>query len=129
MNADVPSLDRTWRRKFGDALRGMRRGVRGQSSFFVHFFAAAAVVTAAAVMKMEMGDWCILLLCITMVLMAEMINSAIESLAKAIHCEEHPDLANALHIGSAAVFVAAIGAAVVGGIVFVRRLGEMLAWW
>lgn len=35
---------RPWRGKFHDAFRGVKLGIRGHSSFFVHFFVAALVV-------------------------------------------------------------------------------------
>ena len=38
---------RRWRDKFREALRGVKLGVRGHSSFSVHFFFAALAVTAA----------------------------------------------------------------------------------
>jgi hypothetical protein len=42
---------RPWSMKFRDALRGLKFGIRGHSSFFVHFFAAALVVAAAAAVE------------------------------------------------------------------------------
>ncbi len=124
-----PNPERPWPRKFRDAFRGMKAGVRGQSSFFVHFFLTAAVIVAAVVLRVELIEWCILLICIAMVLSAEMFNSALESMAKAITGETDPHLGNSLDIGSGAVLVAAIGAAIVGGIIFINRLGMMLQWW
>ena len=44
------SPPRRWRDKFHEALRGLKFGVRGQSSFFVHFFFAALVIAAALVL-------------------------------------------------------------------------------
>src|SRR5207249_11700618 len=41
---------RSWRSKFRDALRGVKLGIRGHSSFFVHFFFAALVIAAAIVL-------------------------------------------------------------------------------
>jgi len=117
---------RSWVRKFADAFRGLALGVRGQSSFFVHFFVAAAVVLAAAVLRVDHVEWCLLLMCIAGVLTAEMFNSALERLARAITDELHPDVGAALDIGSAAVLVASIGAAVVGVIVFAGRLVALL---
>jgi hypothetical protein len=38
---------RSWRAKFAAAFRGLKLGVRGHSSFFVHFFFAALVLAAA----------------------------------------------------------------------------------
>ena len=122
--------ERSWAEKFRDAFRGMKEGVRGQSSFFVHFFVAALVIAAAAVLKVDdPAEWCLLLVCITIVLTAEMFNSALESLARAITDETDPYVGRALNIGSAAVLIASIGAAVVGTIIFVNRLGILANWW
>ena len=120
---------RSWPKKFRDAFRGVRVGVRGQSSFGVHFFFAGAVLVAAGLMRVTLVEWCLLLLCIAIVLTAEMFNSLLESMAKAITDQHNPHLADALDIGSAAVLVASIGASIVGAIIFLRRLGVLLGWW
>jgi len=64
-----------------------------------------------------------------MVLTAEMFNSALEAMAKAISEDQHDGLGKALDIGSAAVLIASLGAAAVGSIVFLHRLGIVLGWW
>ncbi len=125
---DFPD-SRSWRSKFADAFRGVKLGVRGQSSFFVHFFIAAAVVAAGVTMNCSLVEWCLLALSIAGVLAAEMFNSALEALAKSITSDHDPYVAAALDIGSAAVLLAAIGAATVGGIIFGNRLGDLLGWW
>ena len=128
--SDEPSPPiRAWRQKFGHALRGVRRGVAGQNSFAVHFFFAAVVVVAAAVLRMRCVEWCLLLLCIAMVMAAEMFNSAMESMARAVTSESNSSVRTALDISSAAVLVAAGGAVVVGLVLFIHRLGELALWW
>jgi diacylglycerol kinase len=129
MRRPSPFIERSWPRKFRDAFRGVQAGIRGQSSFRWHFIAAAAVVAAAAALGVSRGEWCLLLLCITVVLVAEMFNSALESMAKAITGESDPHIGNSLDIGSAAVLLASLGAAVVGAVVFLRRLAMLLGWW
>ena len=113
---------RPWLRKFGDAWRGIRLGVRGQASFRVHAVAAVLVILLAALLQMTVVQWGLLLLCITIVCAAEMFNSAIEQLARAVDTNVNPRLRDALDIASGAVLVAAFGAAVVGAAVFVTRL-------
>src|SRR5262245_8497709 len=71
---------RPWRTKFRDALRGVRLGVRGHSSFFVHFFCAALVIAAAAALQCGILEWALLVGCIGAVLTAELLNSALETL-------------------------------------------------
>lgn len=121
--------DRTWWEKFRDAFIGLRLGVRGQSSFFVHVSAAMVVIAVAAVLGCTLIEWCLLLLCIAGVLTTEMLNSALESMAKAITEDYNPHLAVALDVGSAAVLLASAGAAIVGTLIFANRLGMMLGWW
>jgi diacylglycerol kinase len=117
--------ERSWANKFRDAFRGVKAGVRGQSSFFAHFFIAAVVVAAGVVLGVTAVEWCLLALCIAGVITAEMFNSALESMAKAITGEDNPHLGNSLDIAGAAVLTASIGAAVVGSIIFIPRL---MAW-
>ena len=124
-----PRRRRSWAKKFRDAFRGVGVGVRGQSSFRVHFFFAAAVIVCATVMRMPRVEWCVLLVCIALALAAELFNSALELLAKAITEEHDRRLADALDIGSAAVLVASLGAAIVGSILFLHRLGVLAGWW
>jgi len=124
-----PPPERFWRHKFRHAFRGAKLGVRGQSSFFVHFFFAAAVVVAGLVLGVDRTEWCLLLLCIVGVLTAEMFNSALESMARAITHQKNPHLGGALDIGSAAVLFASLGAAIVGAVIFGNRAGVLLGWW
>ena len=129
MMNDPLSPDRSWARKFRDASRGVGEGMRGQSSFFVHFFVTAAVIVAGLALGVSLVEWCLLVLCIAGVLTAEMFNSALESMAKAITGESDPHLGNSLDIGSAAVLLASVGASIVGAIIFSHRLGILLRWW
>ena len=118
----------SWRKKFYHAFRGFKRGVRGESSFFVHFFFAAAVIAAGLAFGVSMIEWCIRTLCIAIVLAAEMFNSALERMARSITDEYDSNIGAALDIGSAAVLITAIGAALVGATIFISRLIELLGW-
>lgn len=117
-----------WVNKFRLAFRGVKIGVRGQGSFFVHFFAAAAVVTAGVVMQVSREQWCLLVLCIAAVMSAEMFNSALEAFARAVTDVHNSHVADALDIGSAAVLLVSVGASVVGVTVFLPRMVEMIGW-
>jgi diacylglycerol kinase len=123
MSNDRPhGLKRSWADKFRDAFGGIRQGVRGQSSFTVHIMMAAAVVIVAALLKATVLEWCILLICITMVLVAEMFNTALEHLAKGVTDRHDRNVGLALEIASGAVLMASIGASAVGAIVFINLL-------
>ena len=119
---------RPWRAKFRDAVRGLKLGVRGHSSFVVHFFFAALVLAAAVVLGCPVEQWAILLLCIGLVLTAELFNSAIETLFRGLDPLTKERAWPALDIAAGAVLMASLVAAVVGGAVFVRRLAQLLGW-
>ena len=117
-----PSGGRTWSRKFADAFRGLARAVKTQSSFAVHLGMAGAVVAAGAFFRVTAAEWSLLVFAIGLVLMAEIFNTAIESLARAPGSRRHPRFRDALDMASAAVLLAAITAAVIGVIVFGPRI-------
>jgi len=119
---------RPWPEKFRDALRGLKYGIRGHSSFFVHFFVAALVVVAAIALGCDASDWCVLLLCIGLVLTAELFNSAIETLHRGLDAETRERNWKALDIAAGAVLVASITAALVGTFTFGNRILHLLGW-
>ena len=123
--ADAPAPPRPrrrWSDKFREAFRGIKLGVRGHSSFFVHFFFAAFVVVAAIVLRCDLLEWCLLLACIGAVLTAELFNSAVETLFRGLDGAARERLYGCLDIAAGAVLTASITAAVVGGLIFGRRL-------
>lgn len=124
----LPERRNGWSQKFLCAFRGLRVGSQGQSSFFVHLPAACFVLAAAAQLHVTTIEWCVLVLCITIVLTAELINCALEIMAKAITVEHDPHIRDALDIGAAAVLVAALGSVVVGGIILGLRFAIAMGW-
>jgi diacylglycerol kinase len=92
--------------------------LRGDRSFQVHGAFTAGVVIAGAVLGLAPWRWCGLLCCIALVWVAELLNTALEHLARAVDPEENPHVRNALDIGSAAVLVAAAAAVVGGAMIF-----------
>jgi diacylglycerol kinase len=123
---EKPIQPRSWFEKFRDAFRGVRSGMRGQSSFQVHIAVTLAVIVVATLLRCTLSEWCILLLCVGGVLTAEMFNSAIEHMAKAIDRNRNPELGEALDTASAAVLFACVAAAIVGAIVFIVRIVQLI---
>jgi diacylglycerol kinase len=120
---------RLWRDKFREAVRGMKLGVRGHSSFFVHFFFAALVVMTAIVLRCELFEWCLLLGCIGLVLTAELFNSAVETIYRGLDEVTKHRVRHCLDIAAGAVLLASITAAIIGGTVFVPKVASLLVHW
>lgn len=122
-----PKPRRSWRNKFRDAFRGLKLGIRGHSSFFVHFFFAALVIATALALRCELVDWCLLLGCIGMVLTAELFNSAVETIFHGLDEESKARVRASLDIAAGAVLLASLVAALMGSIIFVSRLVTLLS--
>jgi diacylglycerol kinase len=120
-----PRLRRPWREKFRDAFRGLKLGIRGHSSFSVHFFFAALVVAAAIVLGCNAGQWAILVGCVGAVLAAELFNSAIETLFRGLEEATKARTYGALDVSAGAVLLVSVFASIIGSIVFVQKLIDL----
>lgn len=117
----------SWLLKFGNASRGIKIAVRSEVSFFVHLFVTAIVLVTGLQLSLSRLDWAMLVLSISGVITAELCNTAIERLARAITRQENPEIRDALDIASGAVLAASLGAASVGLIVLGRPLLRMMS--
>jgi diacylglycerol kinase len=120
---------RRWKDKFREAFRGMKLGVRGHSSFFVHFFFAAVALAAAVALECDHWEWCLVVGCVGLVITAELFNSAIETLFHGLDDESKARIQGCLDIAAGAVLAAGLTAATVGTVIFGHRLLVMLHVW
>ena len=104
---------RSWLGKFRDAARGIVSGMRDENSFLVHIPAAIAVLVAAVVLRANAIQWSLLILCIAQVIAAELFNSALERLSRAIDGGYNEQLRVGLNIASGAVLILSLGSAAV----------------
>lgn len=118
---------RSWPRKFADAFRGLAVAVRGQSSFAVHAVVSVVVIAAAAWFRVTTAEWCLLALCIASVWSAELMNTALETIAPALDTRYNERLRDALDIASGAVLFAACGSVVVGLVILVPHFARWLS--
>ena len=122
MSEEFPHAPRSWPRKFRDAFRGIAVAVSTQTSFWVHLAFVLPVVAAGWWWRIEVWQWCVLVLCMAGVLVAEMLNSSIERMAKAVDVDFNPHLRDALDMGSAAVLLAATASVILGLLIFLPHL-------
>jgi len=92
--------------RLGFALAGLRLALRQEASLRSHALAAAAVagtlwVTGAAPLWWTLGA-----LSIGLVVVAELVNTAVETLADHLHPERHPQIKAVKDVAAAAVLVA-----------------------
>jgi len=111
---------------FSYALQGLAHLVRTQPNARVHLLAAVLVCIAGAYFGLSRAEWLWIAAAITLVWSAEAFNTALEQLADALHPKQHPAIGRAKDLAAAAVLIAAVGAAVIGMLVFVPHLVSMV---
>jgi diacylglycerol kinase len=115
-------MARSWRTKFREAFRGIGLVFRHESSFRVHVVVAVWVVALAAVLKCDVAEWAVLLLCIGMVLAAEAFNASIETMFHALDDATKARMTGCLDRVAGAVLLVSLASAAVGLILFGRRV-------
>ena len=102
-----------------NALRGIGYLLRSQPNARVHLVATVTVGVLGAAFGVTGSQWALIVMAITLVWGAEALNTALEVLADAVEAAYHPLIGKAKDVSAAAVLMAAIGAVVVGLLVFV----------
>lgn len=122
-----PRTKRPWREKFRCAFRGIKLGIRGQSSFSAHFFVSALVLASALVMRCEILEWAVLLGCIGAVLTVELLNSCVEKIYARLPEEIRQGDFQVLDIAAGAVLLASIFAGIIGAVIFLPKAIALFA--
>ncbi len=124
----MPSSYLTGRlRSFGHAFRGLKVLLQTQHNARIHAVATVLVVVAGALLRISAFDWALIALAVLCVWAAEAMNTAIEFVVDLVSPEHHPLAAKAKDVAAGAVLVAAIGSAIVGGLVFGPHVVRMFA--
>ncbi|NLO82681.1 MAG: phosphatase PAP2 family protein [Clostridiales bacterium] len=107
---------------FNAAIKGLLYGFRTEKNIKIHFFIALFTLIAAMLADVTKIEALILFITITMVIAAELINTAIERVVDILHSEYHPLAEVAKNVAAAAVLVTAVNAVMVGYIIFYNRI-------
>jgi diacylglycerol kinase len=107
---------------FVHAGRGLKAMIQSEPNAKIHVVAAVAVGVLAWTFKASSAEWCFLILGMMAVGITEALNTAIECLTDLVSPEFHPLAGKVKDISAGAVLIAAIGAAVVGAVIFVPKV-------
>jgi diacylglycerol kinase (ATP) len=103
---------------FNNAAEGIVHAVRTQRNLWIHFGVAIVVLVAAIGFGASKLELTVLLLAITFVLVAELVNTAVEAAVDVASTSFDPMAKIAKDIAAGAVLVAALNAVAVGYLVF-----------
>lgn len=105
-------------RSFIYAFNGIRASFAEQFNLKVHFMIALLVIAAGLYFGITRIEWCIVVLCIALVIALEMMNSAVESLVDLVTAERKPLAGKVKDIAAGAVLFASVMSVIIGVIIF-----------
>jgi diacylglycerol kinase (ATP) len=103
---------------FRHAVEGVLHTFRTQRNMRFHFFTVALVLLSGLLFRLERLEMIALLFTVSLVLIAEMFNTAIEVVVDMITQNYHPAAKFAKDIAAGAVLIASINAVIVGFVLF-----------
>jgi diacylglycerol kinase len=104
------------------ALNGIWQAAATQLNFRVHLVCAMIAVYAGYALHISNGEWLWIILCIGMVLVAELFNTAIEFLTDLVSPEYNKKAGLVKDMSAGAVLITAITALIIGLIIFAPKL-------
>lgn len=123
-------LMRMAKRKFSESFRDAGAGIlyciSTQRNMKIHLGAAVLALVMSYLLGLGRLEFALVIFAITLVLAAEMLNTAIEKTIDIYVKSYHSGARVAKHIAAGAVLVAAVNAVVIGMIVF---LPHLIALW
>ena len=100
------------------AVNGIIRALKEEFNMKVHFLLAIIALILGLLYNLAKVELLILFITITLVIIAEMINTAIEELSNLVSSEYNPIIEKVKDIAAGAVLITALNALVVGYIIF-----------
>jgi diacylglycerol kinase (ATP) len=117
---------KTWMQRVNLAIEGVIYAVKTQRHMRYHLFAALAALILGLVLNISRNEFILLCMAIVLVLVTEMLNTAIETTVDMISTEYHPLAKTAKDIAAGVVLIASIGALTLGYLILYPALKETI---
>lgn len=111
---------------FGNAINGLRLIVRYERNFRVFLLVAFVVIILGFLLKISYTDWIAINLVISMVLISEAINSAVEALCDTVSDEYRMKIKYVKDVTAGAVLVSSMVSFITGIIIFTPYIVQYL---
>ena len=113
-------------RSCGYALRGIWFAAHAQRNFRIQLLAAAVALIAGVRLHLGVEEMAILGITVTVVIAAELFNTALEYLLNVLEARDHPIVRTAKDVAAGGTLAAVIGSVGVGLLLFGPRLWAIL---
>lgn len=116
----------SWVQSANLAIEGIIYSVKTQRHMRYHLYAALAALVLSLVVKISRMEFIVLCMAIVLVLVTEMLNTAIETTVDMISTEFHPLAKIAKDIAAGVVLIASIGALILAYLILYPALKESM---
>ncbi len=114
-------------KSFEHAFEGLEHAYRYDQNLRIHFFIATLVVLASILLGVNAFEMGVLGVMILLVMVTEMINTAIERMVDLITKEHREDAKIAKDVSAGMVFLTAAGSVIVGILIFLPHILKLLS--
>ena len=113
-------------KSFGWAFNGLKDCILHEKNFRIQYIMALIVVIAGILFSISANEWMILLLCFSVVLSFEIINSAIEKLCDLVSPDFNLTIKKVKDMSASAVLLSALITFMIGCIIFLPKIFALL---
>ncbi len=113
-------------RSFKFAFSGLKSAIKREPNFRTHLFFAIITIIAAYFLNFTLSEWTILIFVIFLVMIFELLNTALEALVNLVSPELKPEAKIAKDVAAASVLISAIFSIIVGAILFLPKIIALL---
>jgi diacylglycerol kinase (ATP) len=110
----VSEFFRSRARAFGYAFTGLWFVMRTQRNAWIHALVSLAVFAVGLWLRLSLRDWAVIVIAVTLVWMAEFINTALEAVVDLASPQQHFLVKVGKDVGAAAVLIAALSSILIG---------------
>lgn len=114
-----------FKKSFGYAIEGIHSALKSDQNLVVHFIVACIVILAGIFLGLSAFEMAILILTMTFVITVELANTVIERVIDLIIKEHHAHVKFAKDVASGMVLVTAVGAIIVGLLIFSPHVAKL----
>jgi len=102
--------NRAFQERLSFAWSGLRSAWRSEASLRTHIMMTSLLLVVLLILRPALIWWALCGVMVTLVIAAELINTALEHLADHLHPEQHPRIKIVKDCAAAAVLILSIGA-------------------
>jgi diacylglycerol kinase len=124
MNSDKLSV-RSGFGSFKFAFNGLLSLLKNEHNARIHLLAAITALVLGLLLKINLHEWCFLIIVIGLVFLTELINTSLETVGDIVDPEWNERIRKAKDYAAAAVLISAIISVAAGGLIFIPRLLDL----